>query len=291
MSRSQTSAFIAIGAATLLWGMNYSFAKIAVTEIHPLAVAFVRVLAATPLFFAVLARRGEPVRPTASEIRVLLPLGLSGVFANQLFFIFGIRRTTPAHSSLVVALLPITVLLLAAWLLKEPITRLKAGGVALAFGGILLLSFRNGWRFSRDTLAGDVLTFCGVCSFSYYTVAGKATLPRFGVLRTTALAFLTGGAAVALVAAPAAARQDWGTVSSRGWISLAYVVLVGTFLCYYLFFWALSRIESGKVAAFTYFQPVIATITSFLLLGETIEGHFVLAGLAVLTGVWMTERG
>jgi drug/metabolite transporter (DMT)-like permease len=291
VSRSQTSAFIAIGAATLLWGMNYSFAKIAVTEIHPLAVAFVRVLAATPLFFAVLARRGEPVRPTASEIRVLLPLGLSGVFANQLFFIFGIRRTTPAHSSLVVALLPITVLLLAAWLLKEPITRLKAGGVALAFGGILLLSFRNGWRFSRDTLAGDVLTFCGVCSFSYYTVAGKATLPRFGVLRTTALAFLTGGAAVALVAAPAAARQDWGTVSSRGWISLAYVVLVGTFLCYYLFFWALSRIESGKVAAFTYFQPVIATITSFLLLGETIEGHFVLAGLAVLTGVWMTERG
>jgi len=285
------SAYAAIGATTLLWSLNYSFAKMAVAEINPFAVALVRVLVATPLFFAVLARRGDPVRPTWAELRLAFPLGLTGVLANQIFFITGIRRTTPAHSSLVVALLPVTVLILAAILLGERLTLLKMTGILVAFTGILLISLREGWSFSRETLSGDLLTLCGVCAFSYYTVAGKATIPRLGVLRTTALAFLCGGALMIPLVLPAALRQPWTAVPMRGWVALAYVVFVGTFLCYLLYYRALAAIESGKVAAFTYLQPVIAGVASYLILGEEIRGHFLLGGLAVLTGVFLAERG
>ncbi len=286
-----TSAYAAIGAATFFWGLNYTFAKMAVQEIDPFAVAFVRVLVATPLFFAMLARYGETLRPTVAELRLAVPLGLTGVLANQVFFIVGIQRTTPAHSSLVVALLPVTVLVLAALLLGERLTPLKVTGVCVAFAGIFLISLRDGWTFSRETLAGDLLTFCGVCAFSYYTVAGKAVIPRLGVLRTTALGFLIGGATMVPLVLPAALRQNWEQVTPRGWLALAYVVLVGTFLCYLLYYRALAAIESGKVAAFTYLQPVIAGMASYLILGESIQGHFILGGLAVLTGVYLAERG
>ena len=90
---------------------------------------------------------------------------------------------------------------------------------------------------------------------------------------------------------PATLRQNWGAVTPRGWFGLVYVVLIGTFLCYLLYSWALSRVESGKVAAFMYLQPVVAGLTSYLLLGETLHGHFVLGGLAVLGGVYLAERG
>jgi drug/metabolite transporter (DMT)-like permease len=103
--------------------------------------------------------------------------------------------------------------------------------------------------------------------------------------------FLTGGAAMVPLVLPAALRQPWESVTPRGWLALAYVVLVGTFLCYLLYYWALARIESGKVAAFTYLQPVLAGMTSYLLLGESIHGHFLLGALAVLTGVFLAERG
>jgi drug/metabolite transporter (DMT)-like permease len=66
---------------------------------------------------------------------------------------------------------------------------------------------------------------------------------------------------------------------------------MGTFVCYLLYYWALSRIESGKVAAFMYLQPVVAGITSYLLLGETLHGHFLMGGAAVLVGVFLAERG
>ena len=95
---SAASALAAIGATTLLWGLNFSFAKMAVEEIDPFAVALVRVLVATPLFFAILARGTGPVLPSLDELRLALPLGLTGVLANQIFFMVGIRRTTPAHS-------------------------------------------------------------------------------------------------------------------------------------------------------------------------------------------------
>jgi drug/metabolite transporter (DMT)-like permease len=288
---SAASSLAAIGATTLLWGLNFSFAKMAVEEIDPFAVALVRVLVATPLFFAILARGAGPVLPSREELRLALPLGLTGVLANQLFFVVGIRRTTPAHSSLVVALLPVVVLVLAAVLLGERLTPLKVAGVIVAFGGVLLISLRDGWTFSRETLTGDLLTLCGVCAFSYYTVAGKAVIPRLGVLRTTALGFLTGGAVMVPLTLSAALRQAWGSVTPRGWFALAYVVFVATFLCYLLYYWALAGIESGKVAAFNYLQPVIAGIASYLILGEALQGHFLLGGLAVLVGVYLAERG
>ena len=289
--RGPAPAYAAIGVTTLFWSVNYSFARMAVLEIDPFAVALVRVLVVTPLFFLALARSGGLVRPTLAELRIVLPLGLTGVLANQVFFITGIRRTTPAHSSLVVALLPVVVLILASFLLGERLTPLKVLGVLVAFGGVALISFRDGWSFSRETLVGDLLTLCGVCAFAYYTVAGKAVIPRLGVLRTTALVFLTGGGAMIPLVLPAALRQPWGTVTPRGWVALAYVVFIGTFLCYLLYYWALARIESGKVAAFTYLQPVLAAAASYLILGESIHGHFVVGGLAVLAGVYLAERG
>ncbi len=283
-------ALLAAFGTMFFWGLNYSFAKMAVQEIDPFAVAFVRVLVATPLLFLALARKGT-AGFTASELRLVLPLGLSGVLANQVFFITGIRRTTPAHSSLVVALLPIVVLVLANLMLGERLTFLKISGMTVALAGVLLISLSDGWSFSRETFTGDLLTFCGVCAFAYYTVAGKSVVPGLGVLRTTALSFLAGGVAMIPLALPATLSQNWGSVSTRGWIGLAYVVLIGTYLCYLLYYWALSRIESGKVAAFMYLQPVVAGVTSYLLLGEMLHGHFLLGGAAVLAGVFLAERG
>jgi drug/metabolite transporter (DMT)-like permease len=112
-----------------------------------------------------------------------------------------------------------------------------------------------------------------------------------GVLRTTALSFLVGGAAMIPLVLPATLRQNWGSVGARGWLGLAYVVLIGTVLCYLLYYWALSRVESGKVAAFMYLQPVVAGIASFFLLGEMLHGHFLLGGATVLAGVFLAERG
>ena len=283
-------ALLAAFGAMFFWGLNYSFAKMAVQEIDPFAVAFVRVLVATPLLFLALARKGTAGFTTA-ELKLAIPLGLSGVLANQVFFITGIRRTTPAHSSLVVALLPIVVLVLANLMLRERLTLLKISGMTVALAGVLLISLSDGWSFSRETSTGDLLTFCGVCAFAYYTVAGKGIVPGLGVLRTTALSFLVGGAAMIPLALPATLRQNWGSVSTQGWIGLAYVVLIGTYLCYLLYYWALSRIESGKVAAFMYLQPVVAGVTSYLLLDEMPQGHFLLGGAAVLAGVFLAERG
>jgi drug/metabolite transporter (DMT)-like permease len=288
---SPATAYAAIGFTTLFWGLNFTFAKVAVGEIEPFAVALARVLIATPLFFAALARSGGPLLPSRAELKAALPLGLTGVLANQVFFISGIRRTTPAHAALVVALLPIAVLILAGILLKERLTPLKVAGVLVALSGVALISLKDGWTFSRETLTGDLLTLCGVSAFAYYTVAGKKIIPALGVLRATSLSFLTGGVLMIPIVLPVALRQDWGAVSARGWLALGYVVFVATFVCYLLYYWALAGIESGKVAAFNYLQPVIAGFASYLILGEAIHGHFVLGGLAILLGVYVAERG
>ena len=114
------------------WGVNYSFAKLAVQEIDPSPWPSCGCSSPPPCCFSRLARTGA-ARVTAAELKTVLPLGLSGVLANQVFFITGIRRTTPAHSSLVVALLPIVVLVLANVMLGERLTlSLKMMGMAVA---------------------------------------------------------------------------------------------------------------------------------------------------------------
>ena len=243
------------------------------------------------VFGAALLVIDGPAGLSPARLRRTLWLGLLGITANQILFIEGLSRTTASHSAILVALVPVHVLILSALAGLERITARKATGVAIAFAGVVVVASERGLSFSGGTLTGDLLTLCGGLAFAGYTVAGRPVLRELGPMRTTALSFMSGGAAILVIGLPAALRVEWQSVSGTALGGLAYIVLVATIVAYLLYYFAVDRLDPSKVAVFTYLQPLIAAAIAFTVRGEPVTFRLVAGGALILAGVVAAERG
>jgi drug/metabolite transporter (DMT)-like permease len=286
----RAGALAALGA-TLCWGVNYTVAKRVLAEIDPLAVAGARALTGLVVFGAVLLLLDGPAGLGPRRLWRALPLGLFGIFANQVLFIEGLERTSPSHSSILVALLPVYVLVLSVVAHQERASSRKILGIGTALAGVVVVAAEKGLSLASGTLPGDLLTVGAGFSFAAYTVLGRPLLREFGPLRATALSFLGGGAGILLVAAPRSLQQPWRSSSPAALWGLAYVALVSTVLAYLLYYFAVDRLDPSKVAVFTYLQPLIAAAVAFASGGDRITGHYLVGGALILLGVVLAERG
>jgi len=114
---------LAMFSANVMWGLMSPIAKIVMVGgfITPLLVTDIRLFGAMALFWiASIFTKYEKV-PLKDLFRLFVASLLATVF-NQGCFIFGVRYSTPGDASIITTSMPLWAMLLAAIVLKEPIT-------------------------------------------------------------------------------------------------------------------------------------------------------------------------
>ncbi len=275
------------------WSVNFIVAKFTLRELPPFALLFLRVLFSNLLllgiYFGSAHYRRRPVVP--GDWRWFALLGLFGIAMNQTGFTVGINYTTVSHSSLIISLTPVFVLVLATRMKLERVTVLKAVGMAMALAGVVVLTREHGAGPRAPSLTGDVITLGGSFAFALYTVFGKRVSRRYDTLSLTTFIYLAG----LLVVIPSAGWQlfdvDWQQVSWRAWLGVFYMAAVASVMAYSIFYYALTKIEASRVITFSYLQPVLATLLGILILGERLTAYLLTGGPLVLIGVYLIEWG
>jgi drug/metabolite transporter (DMT)-like permease len=277
---------------TTLWAINFIVAKIALRELPPLLVIGLRSalagLAILPVYWWE-ARGANGARWTRRDLPVLFGLGLFGVAMNQLFFVLGMSRTSVAHAALIIGLTPVLVLMIASAAGLETLSMGRLLGMFTALSGVVLLQTGAG-RGSGATLAGDVFIFLGAFTFALFTVGGKRVARNFTSITLNTFAYVAAGLALAPVTLWKAASFPFENVSAAAWASVAYMALIASVFCYLIYYHALTWIPASRVAAFSYVQPLLATVIAIPTLGERPTGALVAGGALVLAGVIMAER-
>ncbi len=273
-----------------MWSFNYVAGKVALRHFDGLTLASFRiVLAAAVLLPIYFLRRDRPVL-NARDIWTLSYLGWL-LCLNQMFFTIGLAYTTSGHSSMILAIGPILVLLLARAMKLEALTTAKMLGMAIAFTGAVILASENGLDLRRSpTLSGDLLTLAGTSSFTFYVVLSKKVAKRYDSITMNAVNFFASAAVLLPVAIWCGVRLDWHSVGWPAWIGLAYMAAISSVAAYTLFYWALRYMEASRVSAVNYFQPLGAILVAAMFLGEIPTRHLVLGGAMILLGVYMAER-
>ncbi len=279
-----------------VWCGNFVIAKVALREIPVLGLTALRValgaLILWPIFF--LVRPPGEIERLRRDWKNILALSLFGVTFNQFFFLAGLKNTSAAHSSLLISLSPVFVLLIARMHGLERLTFLKVAGIVTSLAGIVVLTTeravgRGGG--SGPTPLGDLYAVLGAVAFAYFTVLGKEITPRYGSVTINTVTYSVG----ALTLAPGATVQLWQAglsgVSTEAWLALLYMAGGASVLAYLIFYYALRRIAATRLVALSYLQPVIVTLLGALFLRERITGPLVAGAAAILTGVYMTQRG
>ena len=275
------------------WTGNYIAGKIALRAFPPVLVYGLRISMAgvliLPAYWWERRRRTEPSW-TRRDVPQLVILGLLGVALNQFLFVIGLSRTSVAHSSIFANTTPILILLLASVRGLERLTGWKLAGVMVALAGVVLLRTLDAGPQGEATLAGDFITCCGALIFSIFTVLGKPQTKRYGTITVNTFAYAGGALLMAPVTLWQSAGFDFRAVPFSAWAGVFYMALVPSVVCYLIYFYALAHMEASRLAAFSYLQPLLATVFGIFILHEHVTLALVVSGLVIFGGVYITER-
>jgi len=294
---------VLIALMVVMWAVNFIVAKVGLKYLDAYALAAFRVeLAAVILGVLLLAKRSgqegrlKPARtrPTWGDLWTFGYLGFFMVAVNQMCFTVGLNYTTVGHSSVIIGIAPILVLLLARSQGLERLTVLKVTGMALSFAGVAILAAEQGISLQSGTLRGDLIILAGSVGFACYVVWGKKVAGKYGTVEMNAYNHFAGAILVLPLAVWQAVKMtregSWAAVGWQGWTAVVYMAAFASVAAYLIYYWALRHMAASRLAAFAYLQPVLATCLGILLLpGERVTGHLVGGGALVLLGVYLTE--
>ena len=281
---------VALIAVQVFFGVNYFVSKLILNQFPPRAWACVRVGCAALLLLAYthgIARRPLPGRRTCLQ---LAWFALFGAVLNQILFVEGLARTTPAHSAIINSLIPVLTLGFAILLRRERITAGRSAAIAIAFASVLVLLRVESFRLQDTLVQGDLLTLANASSFSLFLVLSRDALRRADPLVATTWLLVFGAVGIFLVGAPALVRAPLGQMTLHFWLLAAYVIVCATVLTYFLNYYALGHTDSSMVALFIYLQPPIATALSVAWLHDRPDARFYISAAGIFAGVYWAAR-
>lgn len=271
-------------AATLFWAVNYVVGAGIVDAIDPASLTLLRwCIAVIPLLLLAQAIERPRWREVVSRWRMLLLLALLGMVGYNLALYWALTFTTPVSASLINALNPALIALVAALLLREPLGPRRIVGTLLGLLGVLLVITRGdlGTLLARQLNAGDLLMLVAIAVWTAYTLLGRrlaGSVPP--IASTAAQAVITVVVMIPVVAVSGltlpAAPETLGAL-----LVIGVLPSVGSYLLWNV---ALRRIPAPTAGVFLNLITVF-TVAISLALGETIGVGEVVGGVLVLGGV------
>ena len=275
-------ALFALAGASLLWGGAISGTKFALGGFAPLPLLSVELLAATAVLWAALLIRGY--RPPGSWWLPLL-LGLLEPTLAYLGDTVGLSMTSAVSGGEIDGLESALVVLLAAALLRERLTRPVVLSVLAGLAGLIALAGFGG----GGSAAGDLFIAGGVLCAGLYTIAAKRFDDGSDALSLTTWQFTAAtvvSLAVTVLHGSAAPQALLHMVAPRFWIAAALTGIGGFALSFLLFNSVIAGVDAGWSAVVLNLIPVFGVAGAVAFLREGVTGRegigAVLVGASVL---------
>ncbi len=283
---TDTRAVAAAVATVVVWSSAFAGISVVLKEgvLGAGQVALLRFLVASATMgvVAIVTRMRMPKRADIPRIALA---ALFGITFYHLGFTFGEMKVSAGAASLIIAAGPIWTALMAIAFLGERLNKWGWSGVALAFTGVVAISFGEGGGFRLEPMA--LLILGASLSTAVYFVLGKKPLRTYSSLEFTSYVIWFGTLPM-LVFLPGLVRELPSASASSIWIVAFLGVFPGA-LAYFLWSYALARMPASTTASFLYASPVLATSIAWVWQG-TVPGTVTLAGgLAALAGVIVVQ--
>lgn len=247
--------------------------------VSPYALAMARIAGGAVFFIALaLSQRSKLKLGSVRDVLLLAVFSLLGIVLNQVFFLEGLKVTSPVSAILLIATIPVFSAIIAVATRRDRLTVRGAMGIGIAFFGILVLT-----HFAMPR-RGDALVLANSFCYSIYIVFSKGVLERYGA--TTVMAWVFGWALVLFAPIGGAAMVQEAPSWPLSTMALVlFIVLVPTVVAYWGNAWALARARPTLVTIYIYVQPLVVTVLAYVQLGQRVDAWAAVAGLFILLGV------
>ena len=287
---SERERALALGAALVtvsVWGSAFVGIRSASRQLSPEVLALGRLsIASVALGLLVLARR-EPL-PSRRDLPAIAFTGVAWFGLYNITLNEAERRVDAGTAAMLVNVGPILIAVLAGIFLREGFPRSLLAGLAIAFGGTVLIgsaTSENGFAPSW----GALLCVAAAVFYAVGAVAQKPLLTRVSALQVTWLACVFGTVVCLPFAGTLAHELPETSASAIGW--MVYLAVVPMALGFLTWGYALARTTAGQLGATMYLVTPIAVLLGWLLLDEVPPALALVGGAICLVGVYVARRG
>lgn len=288
-SRNSIVGHLACFIAYAIFGFNIIVCKDLTSGnlIPPLVIFTLRSLVAGSMFW-ILSLFLPKEKVEKKDFIGIFIASMLGFFTCQISFLVGISHITPMDCSIMTAMSPICTMIVAAFVIKEPITFQKAGGVAISLAGVIYLilsKVATPGGTEESTPFGIFMMILNVLSFSMYLGIFKPLISKYSVVTFMKWIFLFSAAATLPLSFKGMIQTEWTEIPAIQYAELTYLIVCATFISYFLIPVGQKRIRPTLVSMYTYVQPIIAIAVSIWIGMDVLTWQKVAAAAMVFGGV------
>ena len=269
-----------LGALSVLWGGSFFFNGVALRELPPLTLVFLRVALAAMILL-----------PLLRAYRIGFPRGLSGwqpffaiaLLNNVLPFsliVMGQTYIPSGLASILNATTPLFTVIVMAAAGDERLHARRVAGVLTGLIGVIIL---HGQDLGFNSGQGIGILLCLAAAFSYGLSAlyARRILSNSPPLATATFQLLASSLMMAIVAAVFERPWRLAMPGATTWLAMVGLAALSTALAYIVFFQILRRSGSTNAVLVTLLIPVTAILLGYLLLGESISWREMIGAVVI----------
>jgi len=279
--------------AVVVWGASFIATKIAVGQISPIAVVWLRFAMGIPILMVAVVMRKQFAFPKGSEWLYFTMLGFLGITFHQWLQSNGLQTAQATTTAWIISTSPAFIAVLGWMVLKEKLNLQQSLGIGLAMLGVLAVVSKGdlaALAVGKFGNTGDFLILISSVNWAVFSILSRhglknhsSTMMTFWVMTIgwllTSVAFIAGKNYVEIP-----------LLDTRGWIAMVFLGIFTTGLAYIAWFDALAQLPAAQTGAFLFIEPLTSMVVASIILNEQVTLVSVLGGAVILFGIWMVNR-
>ncbi|GBD86429.1 putative amino-acid metabolite efflux pump [bacterium BMS3Abin03] len=289
--KSRAGKYFLILLAVIFWGSSFIAVKIALRELAPTTIVLFRLIIAVIFLASISFYTKQDFSLNIKNHGSIFFLALISVF-HLWIQVKALEFTTASASGWIVGTAPIFIALLGAIFFKEKLTIFKVTGILLAMLGLMLL-ITNGNLLSINLIKnkGDLMMLSSAFIWGVYSIANKKIALSYPPLMMIFYLFLMMAIMITPFTINGAALESIQNLSLNGWAAVLFLGLLCSGAAYVIWASALRDMDSAKVGAFLYLEPLFTVFAAWAILNEQITLLMLLSGMIILLGIYLVNRG
>jgi drug/metabolite transporter (DMT)-like permease len=273
---------------TLSWGLNGVLVKLSSIGFNPVLVTAGRSALAALAVFLWCQWRGVKLFERDGTLGAGL---LAGVLfgAEFVLIFFSYEFTSVARGTIIMNTMPFMVLVAGHFLLGEPLTARKLGGLVVAFLGLVLVFSDRLSLPSADAWIGDLMMLVAAAIWAATTIVIRRTAlatasPEKTLLYQLAVSFVF---ALPLIPLGGPLLREVGWLPTASYLTQSIYIVAFTYL---LWFWLIRRYPASGLASFAVLSPVFGVLGGAVFLGEPLTWRIFAALALIAGGLYVVNR-
>ena len=283
--KNEFKGAILVVIAAFFWGIAATAAKFIMNNnVNPFRLVNMRLnLAFVFLFLTLLIFDKQKLKITKYDVKYLATLGVVGIVGVQTTYYFTVATLNVGMAIFLQYLAPAMIVIYSIVLLKEKIslTILVSLGISL-LGSVCII-------LGRDTTAANTLNVIGLITglasaffLCFYTIYGKTCAARVNAWTVLLYAVGFGALAYSFVSPP---WVLWKGITLTEFAYASYLAIFATIIPFGLYFSGLRFLTPSSASIISMLEPVVASISAYLLLNEKLTFVQIIGGLLIITAV------